>query len=197
MLSCCCQAHRAEPGREWPCTRWCNGKHLLSAHFFQVLVELFINSRCAELTRHLEMHAAGKLLSHATLERLPFSCLRVGSLRAEGTNCVCPNHTYLRAGFEHVQPGRGTLHQDPCQLPASPCMSQQGFLPWHCQHKLFCCNSCRAAAWKEALLTRNGKAGSSGLHHTCKQPAGARRATGIMGKRNCSWKASSLACRRN
>lgn len=117
MLSCCCQAHRAEPGREWPCTRWCNGKHLLSAHFFQVLVELFINSRCAELTRHLEMHAAGKLLSHATLERLPFSCLRVGSLRAEGTNCVCPNQTYLRAGFEHVQPGLG--HPAPRPLPAT------------------------------------------------------------------------------
>ena len=50
---------------------------------------------------------------------------------------------------------------------------------------------------RRSLLTRNGNAGSSGLHYICKQPAGARRVTGIMGKRNCSWKASSLACRRN
>lgn len=50
---------------------------------------------------------------------------------------------------------------------------------------------------RRSLLTRNGNAGSSGLYYICKQPAGARRPTGIMGKRNRSWKASSLACRRN
>lgn len=98
-------------------------KHLLSVHFFLgLLVDLFIGSRCMELTGHVETHSAGKLLSRVTLESCISSCVRIRNLCAEGTNHVCPNQTELQAGFEQVQPGPGHPAPKPLHVVAGICL---------------------------------------------------------------------------